>query len=169
VLSPASRTRLSGSVTACTNAVSGWSGLRSMRTPVADPPAAISPVRTWTSPTWTSGTKVARRLRKPRDRLGELVRQPLGGIEQVDPARAAEVGSGHRPGPAWRSLRGGRGEPAGRGQGKLGRDRGLTGARLAEQEKHPWRPVEELVKAGDHPAPAGEIRRPLPDVGPVKL
>ena len=30
-----------------------------MRTPVADPPAAISPVRTWTSLTWISGTSVA--------------------------------------------------------------------------------------------------------------
>ena len=141
-----------------------------MWTPVADPPAAISPVRTWTSPTWISGSQGGlARLRKPRDRLGQLVRQPLGDIEQVDPARAAEVGSGNRHGPTWRSPRGGRGEPASRGQGKLCRNRGLARARLAEQEKHPWWPVEELVKAGEHPASAGEIRRPLLDIGPVKF
>jgi len=109
------------------------------------------------------------RVRKPRDRLGQLVRQPLGNVEQVDLPRAAEVGSGNRHGPRWRSHRGCGGEPTSRRQGKVCRDRGLAGARLAEQEKHPCWPAEELVKAREHPASAGEMRRPLLGVGPVKF
>ena len=109
------------------------------------------------------------RVRKPWHRLGQLVRQPLSDIEQVDPTRLAEVGSGNRHDPMWCSSRGGGGEPTSRGQGKLCRDRGLACTRLAQQEKRPWRPVEELVKACEHPAPAGEMRRPLLDIGPVEF
>ena len=109
------------------------------------------------------------RLRKPRHRLGKLVRQPLGDVEQVDLARAAEIGSGNRHGPMLCSRRGGRGKPASRRQGKLCRDRGLARARLAEQEKHPCWLAEELVNAREHPAPAGEMRRPLLDIVPVEF
>ena len=108
-------------------------------------------------------------VRKPRARLGDLVRQPLRDIEQVDPARAAEVGSGNWHGPTWRSFRSGRGEPTSCSESKLCRDRGLAGARGTEQEKRPWWPVKKLIKAGENPASASEMRRPLLDIGPVKF
>jgi hypothetical protein len=112
---------------------------------------------------------VAWRARKPRHRLSKLVRQPLGDIEQVDPASAAEVGSGNWHGPVWCSHRSGGSQSASRGHGKLCCNCGLARARLAEQEERPWWLAEELVKACEHPAPAGEVRRPLLDVVPVEF
>src|ERR1700746_3924752 len=79
---------------------------------------------------------VLERMREPRDRVGQLVRQPLGDIEQVDPTRAADIGGSNWRGPTWRSPPGGWSEPASRGQGKSCCDCGLACARLAEQEKH---------------------------------
>lgn len=83
---------------------------------------------------------------------------PRGRSRQQQPERRAMVQPLRR-----------RSETARRSKGELRRNRGLAGTRVTEQEKYPWRTAEELLKAFKNPAPAGEVRCALLDIGPVKF